>query len=253
MSKVLIVGDVHAQFYMLKETIEFAQKHYDIDKCLVCGDYGIWNDFKVDSIPKKYKMDYGVPVYFCDGNHENHAELDKYERGKIHQLTDWLYYCAFGSVLEIGGENFLFCGGADSIDKQLRKPFVSWWPTETISLEDLDYLPETDISVVISHTAPTRVCELLTESLGVSGYNGRGGKLLDPSCAYLDRVLDKYIPKRWYFGHWHYQFHMKNLLTEFFGLHMLPNRSDLRGNALEALARYDWLPFLTVLDTQELR
>ena len=249
MSKVLIVGDVHAQFYMLKEIIDYAHKHDEVDKCIVCGDYGIWNDFKTDSIPKKYNMDYGIPVYFCDGNHENHAELDKYERGKIHQLTDWLYFCAFGSVLDIDGYKFLFCGGADSIDKQLRKPFVSWWPTECITLEDLDYLPAEKIDVVISHTAPTEVCDLLIGKCELAS----GGKSLDPSCAYLDRVLHKYIPKQWYFGHWHYEFFCKVGSTEFYGLHMIPNRSNVRGNIMEALVRYDWVPFMAILNTDNLQ
>lgn len=248
MSKVLIVGDVHAQFHMLKEIIEFAKERDGVDKCIVCGDYGIWNDFKTNVIPNEYKIDYGMPVYFCDGNHENHAELDKYERGKIHQLTDWLHFCAFGSVLDIDGYKFLFCGGADSIDKQYRKPFVSWWPTECIALEDLDYLPDEKIDVVISHTGPTEPSRLLADTAGLQF----GGKLLDPSCAYLDRVLDRYQPKHWFFGHWHYQFSCHMGLTEFHALHMIPNRSDIIGNALEAMARYEWQPFHAIFNTDNL-
>lgn len=241
MPKVLIVGDVHGNFDSLRTLIQYYRELIGIEYCIVCGDYGIWTDFKKDQIPLSYNTNYGIPVYFCDGNHENHAELDKYERGEIHQLTDWLHFCAFGSVLELNGTNILFCGGADSIDKQLRTPYVSWWPTEVISLEDLDYLPNCSIDTVISHTCPSEIADVIMQS----HLQTIPGKSLDPSCSYLDRVLERYKPNEWVFGHWHISFNWALNGTEFFGLNMLPQRLIKR--SLDALLKQNVIGFAALL------
>lgn len=216
MSNVLVVGDVHGCFENLKEVINTYQ---NIDNVIVCGDYGIWNDFDPYNIPDNYNIDYPCPVYFIDGNHENHAALDTYERGKIHNIIGNLYFCAYGSVLNINGVKFLCCGGADSIDKQYRTPFVSWWPTECISESDQQFLPDEEIDIVISHTAPSIICDQLSE---LSSNEWKGEKCSDPSTQYLDYVLEQYAPSAWFFGHWHTQFNSHLYNTEFFGLDMIP-------------------------------
>lgn len=128
MSNVLVVGDIHGCFDNLLSLIKARQKKTRLDAVIVCGDYGIWSDFKKEKIPAAYNVPYPCPVYFVDGNHENHHELDKYERGKIHNIIGNLYFCAYGSVLTINKTKFLFCGGAASIDKGTRIPFKTWCP-----------------------------------------------------------------------------------------------------------------------------
>ena len=91
-----MVGDVHGCFENLNIILK---AHQNLDAAIVCGDYGIWNDFSPQNIPETYNIDYPCPVYFVDGNHENHAALDTYERGKIHKIIGNLYFCAYGSVL----------------------------------------------------------------------------------------------------------------------------------------------------------
>lgn len=217
-NKVLIVGDIHGEFDKLRWIISKVNAHTKLDACIQVGDYGIWTDFSPSNIVKAYRTKYEVPVYFCDGNHENHAALDQYERGKVHQLTDKLFFCAFGSTLTFGKYTFLFCGGADSIDKSWRIPFKSWWATECISLEDLNYLPEEKIDVVISHTAPQNIADTLCEQLD---HGFKALKCEDISCSYLSRIHEKYKPVKWFFGHWHMPFYQTIEDTQYYGLDML--------------------------------
>lgn len=243
-TSVMIVGDVHGQFDALDALIENRcideeQNDNALTAVIVCGDYGIWNDFTVDNVPERYRLKSKIPVYFVDGNHDNHTELDKYERGKIHNVIGNLYYCAYGSVIELPqGYKVLCCGGALSIDRYLRKPGVSWWPTECISEEDQSFLPDpnsVNIDIVVSHTAPTEVCKRICSN-DISILSCSSSKLSDdPSPKFLDAVLERYKPIDWFFGHWHTYFEYaynhgttKYDNTYFTGLNMLPfinNRS----------------------------
>ena len=216
--RINFIGDVHGQFEKLKHILE----ENPADLALVAGDYGIWTDFRKESIPERYHTDFPYPVWFIDGNHENHNELDKYERGKIHQLTDKLSFCAYGSTFTHNATTFLFCGGAYSIDKHLRVPFVSWWPTECITEEDQSFLPDCNVDVVVSHTAPSFIVQDLAQV-----YPGSNEKILayDPSCDYLEDVYKWYKPKIWIFGHWHKYYKAVHDDCLFVGLDMVPLRT----------------------------
>jgi hypothetical protein len=87
----------------------------------------------------------------------------------------------------------LFCGGAQSIDKNLRQEGTSWWPQEVISNDDMEKLPSTRtrVDVVVSHTKPG--------GFPVLSYT----KMQDPSEKHLDTVRKMFKPKHWYFGHFH--------------------------------------------------
>ena len=233
MSNVLVVGDVHGCFENLNIILK---AHKNLDAAIVCGDYGIWNDFSPQNIPETYNIDYPCPVYFVDGNHENHAALDTYERGKIHKIIGNLYFCAYGSVLNINNVKFLCCGGADSIDKLHRKRNISWWETECISESDQHFLPNEKIDIVISHTAPSEVC---TQILELPTNEWKGDKCSDPSLKYLDEVLERYVPHTWFFGHWHTKFHTKLNNTMFYGLDMVPicNSSYITKNSIQKCSK----------------
>lgn len=233
MSNVLVVGDIHGCFDNLLSLIKARQKKTRLDAVIVCGDYGIWTDFKKEKIPAAYNVPYPCPVYFVDGNHENHHELDKYERGKIHNIIGNLYFCAYGSVLTINKTKFLFCGGAASIDKGTRIPFKTWWPTECISESDTYFLPDEKIDIVISHTAPSCVCKEICEQ---NKWSFDYAKSLDKSIAFLDNVLETYQPQRWYFGHWHTSYYAKKDLTKFIGLDTIPfvRKKDFNTDSCES-------------------
>jgi len=187
-TKIMIMGDVHAEFGAMNSVL---QKHKP-DIILQCGDFGYWPKFKLKSYPK---IPISSKLYFCDGNHEDHWSLLRIEKNKTsNEVFSNCFYMKRGSVLELpDGRKVLFMGGAESIDKYHRTIGIDWFPEETISISDINSLPDEDIDIIISHACPTDF-EFKTD------YKL---KCNDPSRKALDYVFDKYKPSLWYFGHWH--------------------------------------------------
>lgn len=221
--KIAIVGDIHGKFDALERivTLERENGGEPLDAIIQCGDFGVWTnnwDGKV-----RVNFDH-IPVYFCRGNHEEHNALDRLSRTEIQSLNELhpdnsknIFHCPFGSVLTIERHNFLFVGGADSIDKQWRTKDVSWWEQETISEAQMEAfrkkeLPE--INFVISHTCPDMILkEEKFKNLFDSEYMEM--KNVDPSCQHLQEVFERVKPQFWFFGHWHERYFNHNEDTLF--------------------------------------
>lgn len=235
--QIFIMGDVHADWPNLNDFINkrirrnakmraLAQE-YDLEAIILqCGDFGYWphyrpDDFYGDGIdyanpPGPYKnyavknweidflKDQMVKIYWADGNHENHDRLDLLEQQakgrKFIPVSPQVFFATFGSVLTLlDGTNVMFCGGAKSDDQKFRKLGDSWWEQEEVDEKDLMNLPDhatTHIDWVISHNCP----KLIDIEHGLHRYSPH---FFDPSRIYLDEVMRKFQPKRWFFGHYH--------------------------------------------------
>lgn len=166
---------------------------------------------KIDFLPDKR-----VPIYWCGGNHEDWDQLDALfppasaeASSNIAQVDKEIYFCRFGATLELNPDLcVLFAGGAESVDKQYRlnKMFLEgypkiWWQQEGISEQDMERLQDVArADWVISHTAP------LAFNLNpfLAGKHETGsGHLNEHSRTLLQRVLQKYHPAQWFFGHFH--------------------------------------------------
>lgn len=196
-----IFGDTHAEWGKFNTDIN---KIYQREKTpldiIVAGDFGFW--------PREKEYDLGriktdnIRIWFCPGNHEDWFSLDEIEKENkdksIIEIHKNIFYCTFGSTMVFGDKKFMFCGGAESIDKNLRTLGYDWFPQETISIGDMYKLPEKtdDIDVVISHTCPDFVFNSLKYR----------HKIKDPSCKMLTQIYEIYSPKRWFFGHFHTNF-----------------------------------------------
>ena len=203
MSKIIVCGDLHGNWGYLNSLMQ--KKRPDI--VLQCGDMGWWPKLETSKGViygqkswkcKGLKIPEETKVYFCDGNHEDHWDLEwhRNEEYNIVELYDRCFYCPRGSTLKLpDGRTILFIGGADSIDKAHRTLGIDWFPEEVISYADAERALslETPIDIVISHTVPLEwvpdVC--------------RGEKFGDPSRQALSAVLEKFSPPLWFSGHWH--------------------------------------------------
>ena len=142
-------------------------------------------------------------MFWCAGNHENHADLVEREKNDDLEVMPNVFYKPFGTTLTLeDGRTVLFCGGARSNDQQWRIEGESWWPQEEITVEDLDKLPEKNIDIVISHTAPDEFLQQM-RSKGTIDIDFSNPSDKDGSRHALSYVLNKYKPDLWYFGHWH--------------------------------------------------
>ena len=188
MSKIaLVIGDVHSRWQYLNEIID--REHPEV--IFQLGDFGVWKG-GLKSLQGIIPQD--TKIYFCPGNHENWDFLDRYDLGHIHEIMPNVFYCAFGSMLTYRKKNILFCGGADSIDKNLRVRGIDWWPSEIITQKDMDALPNanTKVDIIMSHTAP----DYFDLNMPVIDYR-------DPSTRALGYVYAMFKPKKWYFSHFH--------------------------------------------------
>ena len=207
---VYICGDVHGNFVDFSQKLHLLKMQHPLKHIyvFVCGDFGHWPkyDFGTLVVPND------VAVYFCPGNHEDWDDLDEIAGmtnfGKTFKLANPcyegdVYFCDFGCVITVLGKSFMFCGGADSIDKAFRKEGVSWFPQEVITEADMEKLPRfTDVDIVISHTCPTELASKIKQCVNTF----RGEKVNDPSNDKLSKILRDYKPKQWFFGHWHVPF-----------------------------------------------
>lgn len=190
--KILAVGDVHGGF----ERLNYLISQEKPDMILQVGDFGYWpllEDYNLATIDTG-----STRIYFCEGNNDDLGSLKTLvkQAGRPVEIAPNIIYMPRGSVLELAdGRRVLFMGGGQSVDRWRRYEGWDWFPEEIITEEDLAHLPEAPIDIVISHTCP--------EEFPIEQARRKKVKDIDPSRQMLSRVLHKYNPSLWYFGHWH--------------------------------------------------
>lgn len=183
--KIVFLGDTHGHF----NSIEYAIKRQDADMFIHVGDVGIGFGNTCPGFSK--------PIFFIDGNHDNHIQLQKAVKDSKLEIAPNLFYIPRASSLNVNGITINCIGGANSIDKHYRVEGKSWWREEIPNhkeMMDFAKLPKADI--VVTHTAPIGVLER---------FNFRN---IDPVSTDLESILSTMHnkPKYWVFGHIHEYF-----------------------------------------------
>lgn len=220
---VYILGDIHGKFGSLNEFVNRRIRLHPAVRALAedcrmkgrelavdilqCGDFAYFWPGCSNKVVIKNHIDFlrggRANIYWCAGNHENHDELDRIEKtgwSKPIEVDKGIFYCPFGSTLELTPEiTVLFAGGAESIDKEWRLEKMRegypriWWPQEEISESDMERLAAVPrVDWVVSHTAPTDFQFYMPFKPG-----------WEASRLALNEVLHRYRPKKWFFGHFH--------------------------------------------------
>lgn len=187
--KILVTGDIHNQFNDLNTIIN--KKRPDIVIC--CGDFGYWpnwpNSQKLSDIKPQ-----GSKIYWIDGNHDDHWSL---RDRKTDELEKDIIYKPRGSTLKLDdGRNIFFMGGADSIDKHLRREGIDWFREEIIMQRDMLNIPDEEVDIFITHTCPEELLDDLIKFYPE--------KNCEPSNIALSELWKHYKPELWIFGHWHH-------------------------------------------------
>jgi len=201
---VIITGDIHNEFGRLNDLINRKKKYLDLVIC--CGDFGYWPNHPFEQLSNI--RNHGIPVLWCDGNHEDHWALRERDTD---ELAPNVFYMPRGSTYTLeDGRTIMFMGGADSIDKDLRIYGRNWFPEEIITQKDLMYLPDMKIDIFITHTCPEELYPIM-----VKFYIG---KEIEPSNYALSELWKIYKPDLWFFGHWHYFSHGSLENTKWYAL-----------------------------------
>lgn len=200
---IFITGDTHGDIDY-KKLLVLKEKNLSYrDYLIICGDAAIcWS---IQELPyfKELYNDIGCTIIFIDGNHENFEMLNsmplvEYKGALMHQIDKHIFHVLRGEIMKIDNLSFLCIGGAVSIDKMYRTPYVSWWPEEEITFHDIDNaLNNLDkvnnkVDYVITHCVDTRTV--------IKTFGFRRDICTD-QLTFIDKVVDY---KHWFFGHYHF-------------------------------------------------
>lgn len=159
---ILVLGDIHGNFNFLKHQINSKK----ITDCTIIqvGDFGIGftnkeNDEHTLENLNNFLKDVNVNLYAIRGNHDNPYFFNgDYVYSNLRLLKDY-------TALNIGGHNFLFIGGAISVDRTQRirennsnikygSRKRCYWENEGIVYNSEFTKSIKNIDVLITHTAP---------------------------------------------------------------------------------------------------
>ena len=200
---IFITGDTHGNVdYNKLLTLKEKKLSYD-DYLIICGDVAIcWSILEFPYFLSLYNA-IGCTILFVDGNHENFTMLNdmplvEYKGALMHQIDKHIFHVLRGEIMTLDGKTFLCLGGACSIDKMYRTPYVSWWPEEEITFRDVDNAlcnlekVNNNVDYVITHCCDTKTV-----------YKAFHFKrdICSDQLMFIDKVVNY---KHWFFGHYHF-------------------------------------------------
>lgn len=207
--KIAIIGDQHGNINNFLSLIDYLEKLENPDLYIQVGDMGVMgNNFEkyLHKLNKKLNS-LNKNLLFIDGNHDNHNWLKSITKKKfeVNYIQSNIGYIPRGTLLKIGNTKFFFCGGAFSIDRNLRTLNKDYWIDETLSDEELEeiksYLETQDLDKIeyfISHDYP------LEFSGDFNGYNSQADYYIDYSHKRnLQELFDIVKPHLVINGHYH--------------------------------------------------
>ena len=210
-----ITGDKHGHFEELTAFIDRFHLTSD-DTIIVLGDLGLyWRKDGKDAqyILDTYEKNYNTHILWIDGNHENFDLIDKlkYESGSdFKYCSQHIHYIPRSTVFCIqtddGLKTCLACGGADSVDRFLRKPHLTWWKQEQITEDDvqkcINNTKDKHIDYIFTHACPHSIFN--SNKVFLSTIDGLDEDAIDHTSENrLDTIAAVVDCKHHYFGHYH--------------------------------------------------
>jgi hypothetical protein len=211
-------GDIHGEMEIDKLNSKNFKDGKGLNKddyLFILGDFGLIWDAK-QSPTEKYWIDWlnkkPWTTVVVLGNHENYSRIFSDEfplvdfgGNKARKVSDSIFILNRGAVYNINGKSFFTMGGGESIDKERRSEFISWWREEMPSypeykrgLEELEKA-NNKVDYILTHSCSAITFEKMGKIYNFSYKNDSEDELRD----YLDIVERKVKYKKWYFGHFH--------------------------------------------------
>jgi predicted phosphodiesterase len=216
-SKMIFIGDSHGNWASFHSIAQQARARYpDAREIVSVGDFGCF------PAQTGFTNRTGLPVRFIDGNHEDHPAI-RDGSYKARFEADWIPRGTLESRV-------LFCGGADSIDREAQEKRGMWFPEEAVTLADVDVcltamdtLAVHSFDLVVAHDMP----QIGYLRNGIFAH--RGGK----SPARLTAIHACTQPAFWVHGHHHKSMIYRIAGTWFVGLHAthFPDSSEETASA----------------------
>ena len=178
--KVGLLGDTHGNEAWIRHALdEFATA--GLDTIIQVGDLGVWPGARSakmwNSIDELLARN-GQTMYVAPGNHEDYDRIDRLKARK----DGWLRFrhrillAPRGHRTEMRGRNFVWLGGAASVDRGWRRYLqfmtgeVSWWHQEEITFADVETTRAGGhADVMVAHDAPHGVPSIERQLAGNPG------------------------------------------------------------------------------------
>jgi len=175
--KILLLGDTHGNVEAIERAFRHAKK-YDAERILQLGDFGFgWKSRQIEGgqivddfsyTVSNFTDHYGIEIDWLDGNHENHIDLNDISLDKdgARTIAPGVRHLPRGYRFELGGRSFLAAGGAVSVDKKSRVPYISWWPGEELSDADVMRCSGPPVDILLTHDVPLESIEFNFPMIG---------------------------------------------------------------------------------------
>jgi Icc-related predicted phosphoesterase len=189
------LGDIHGNTGTLQRAIIKA-KEQGAAALIQVGDFG-WYNSKIQYFAA---VDYQLPVYWIDGNHENHKLI--YESTMPHPNCIFVHR---GTVLELDGKKIGFLGGAASVDKEMRlQGYGHWSDKELIEESDVAKLDNIEqLDILVTHTPPQSVIDKNFDPNNLRFFNLNPKTWFDPSARHVEHLWNRLNNPTLICGHMH--------------------------------------------------
>lgn len=162
-SRILVLGDTHGNWCWTVAVIEHAAAN-GVDTIVQAGDFGHWipgsgTKFFLEKIHKAL-VEFGITLYWVDGNHECHPDIQERLNGSreaqaLYKKYPRIIHLPRGFRWEWWGQTWMALGGAASVDRLQRKAGHDWFVGELLTTEDVEYASRPgDVDIIVSHDAP---------------------------------------------------------------------------------------------------
>lgn len=199
---IQIIGDIHGNFRSLQAIVDKAVE----DGCAAAiqvGDFGYYKK----ALPSLELCEFNIPVYWIDGNHEEHQHFIDFE--EITEIHKNCFYIPRGTVLSLDSKKFACMGGASSIDKKLRLTYkYHWSDLENIRQVDLDRMLKNlndvnnEVDYIISHVPPQSVIQRNFDPMNMLNF-GVSINWRDPDADIIEVLWKQLDYPQLYCGHMH--------------------------------------------------
>ena len=208
------MGDTHGQAMATERAFRHAVRN-GCERILQVGDFGFgWKTRQIKGgqtvddfvyTVSKFVTRFDVELDWIDGNHENHIDLNDLplDADGARTILPGVRHLPRGYRFELGGRRFLAAGGAVSVDKKSRVPYISWWPGEELSDADVMRCSGPPVDIMLTHDAPleSTVFDYHMEGFGheatINSYANRKR---------ISLILEKARPTWIFHGHMHHAY-----------------------------------------------
>lgn len=201
------LGDIHGVPNALTWALDKVKKiNPEVTAIIQVGDFG----FYPNTLQYFKHINPYIPVFAIDGNHEYYPLLEGIT--EVTEIVPNIFYVPRGTVMELDGRKIGFCGGASSVDRQIRlKRGLSWYPEEVVTRDDIaKFVGVEKVDILVTHTPPQSIIDKHFSKQNLLNF-GLSESWIDPSAVLIEHLWNRFNRPELICGHMHRSIRDKNV------------------------------------------